>query len=171
MTRLALTAVVYGVPAPQGSKKANPIYRGSAKNGTRSFTGRVTLTEMSKKVAPWREAVRDAVRDAIGLQSAHALWEGVLAGPVEVRVTFALPRGKSVRRPWPITTPDLDKVVRATMDGITMGGAWADDKLAVRITTDKVYAGTPGALERPGAVIDLWALDGVVPEAHATIAP
>lgn len=171
MTRLALSAVVHGVPAPQGSKKANPVYRGSRKKGTRVFTGKVNMTEMSKKVAPWREAVRDAVAEAIRSQNAHDMWAGVLEGPVEVRVTFALPRGKTVRRPWPTTTPDLDKVVRATLDGISMGGAWEDDKLAVRIVTDKVYAGTPGALPVPGAVIDLWTLDGVVPEAQAAVAP
>lgn len=174
MTRLALSAVVYGVPAPQGSKKAHAIYRGSTKNGTRQFTGKVTVTEMSKRVAPWREAVRSAVEEAIRLQAAHDAWEGVLDGPVEVHITFALPRPKSVsvtRRPWPAVTPDLDKLIRSTLDGISMGGAWADDKLAVRIGVEKVYAGTPGALPRPGAVIDLWTLEGVSPEAHATVAP
>jgi Holliday junction resolvase RusA-like endonuclease len=174
MSRLVLSAVVYGVPAPQGSKKANPIYRGSAKNGTRAFTGQVTLTEMSKKVAPWRQAVQEAVAEAIRFQTTHDLWEGVLDGPVEVRVTFSIRRPTSVsptRRPWPSVTPDLDKLIRSTMDGISMGGAWLDDKLAVRIVTEKVYAGTPGALERPGAVIDIWTLEGTVPEASVAFAP
>jgi Holliday junction resolvase RusA-like endonuclease len=171
MARLALTAVVFGVPAPQGSKKAHAIYRGSKKNGTRQATGQIVVTEMSKKVAPWREAVKDAVVAAIQLQSAHDMWAGVLNGPTEVRITFSLPRPKSVRRPWPTVTPDLDKLIRSTLDGISMGGAWLDDKLAVRTMTEKLYAGTPGALSRPGAVIDLWTLDGVIPEAQATFAP
>lgn len=171
MGKLALSAVVYGVPAPQGSKKAHAIYRGSAKNGTRAFTGRVTVTEMSKKVAPWREAVKAAVAEAIQLQTAHEMWAGVLDGPLEVRITFSVPRGKTVRRLWPTTMPDKDKLERSTLDGITMGGAWRDDSLVVRSFTEKVYAGTPGALERPGAVIDIWTLDGVVPEAQATFAP
>jgi Holliday junction resolvase RusA-like endonuclease len=171
MVRLALSAVVYGVPAPQGSKKAHAIYRGSKKNGTRQATGQIVVTEMSKKVAPWREAVKAAVEAAIQLQAVHDMWAGILDAPLEVRITFSMPRPASVRRPWPSVTPDLDKLVRSTLDGISMGGAWADDKLAVRITTEKIYAGSPGALQRPGAVIDLWTLDGVIPEAQATFSP
>lgn len=171
MVRLALSAVVYGVPAPQGSKKAHAIYRGSKKNGTRVATGQIVVTEMSKKVAPWREAVKAAVEAAIQLQTAHDMWAGILDGPLEVRITFSMPRGKTVRRPWPTTTPDKDKLERSTLDGITMGGAWRDDSLVVRSVTEKLYAGSPGALERPGAVIDLWTLDGAIPEAQATFAP
>lgn len=171
MTRLALSAVVFGVPAPQGSKQPRAVYRGSKKNGTRVFTGKVTVQEMSKKVAPWREAVRDAVVAAIKVQAAHDMWAGVLDGPVEVRITFSMPRGKTVRRPWPTTRPDKDKLERSTLDGITMGGAWTDDSLVIRSVTEKLYAGTPGALPRPGAVIDLWTLEGAIPEAQATFAP
>jgi Holliday junction resolvase RusA-like endonuclease len=171
MTRLALTAVVYGVPAPQGSKKAHAIYRGSARNGTRQFTGKIAVTEMSKKVAPWREAVQSAVEDAIRLQASHDMWAGVLDGPLEVRITWSMPRGKTVRRPWPTTTPDKDKLERSTLDGITMGGAWRDDSLVVRSVTEKLYAGTPGALERPGAAIEIWTLEGVIPTALATVSP
>lgn len=169
--RLALSAVVHGIPAPQGSKKAHAIYRGSKKNGTRVATGQIVVTEMSKKVAPWREAVRDAVAAAIRSQTAHDMWAGVLDEPVEVRITFTLPRPRSARRPWPSVTPDLDKLVRSTLDGISMGGAWVDDKLAVRIVTEKVYVGSPGALERPGAVVDLFSLQDVIPKAQATIVP
>lgn len=161
MITLRLRAVVYGTPAPQGSKRANPIYRGSAKNGTRRFTGRVTLTEMSKKVAPWREAVQEAAREAIRAQESGqavlAPWEP-LQGPVEVRVTFAMPRGKTVRRPWPCVAPDLDKLVRSTLDGLSMAGVWKDDALAVRLVVEELYAGSPGTLDSPGAVIELHTL-------------
>jgi Holliday junction resolvase RusA-like endonuclease len=170
MPELALTAVVIGTPAPQGSKKPRAIYRGSAAKGTREFTGKVAVTEMSKKLAPWREAVKAAVESAVGLLVLHDRWAGVITGPVEVRITFALHRGKSVRRPWPTVTPDQDKLIRSTLDGITMSGAWADDKLAVRFLTEKVYAGTPGALDAPGAVIEIWTLDDITPEARAAIA-
>lgn len=172
--RLVLTAVVFGTPAPQGSKKAHAIRRGSAAKGTLEYTGRVSVTEMSKKVAPWRAAVAEAVQDAVKSQIEHDRWEGTLMGPVEVRITFALPRPKSVsvnRRPWPCVTPDLDKVVRSTLDGITTGGAWKDDALAVRVVTEKVYAGAHGALERSGAVIEIWSLDGITPAALAASIP
>ncbi|HEU4751611.1 MAG TPA: RusA family crossover junction endodeoxyribonuclease [Armatimonadota bacterium] len=172
--RLALTAVVYGTPAPQGSKKAFATRRGSAAKGTLEYTGKVSVMEMSKKVAPWRTAVAEAVQAAIRSQIAHDRWEGVLSVPVEVRITFALHRPKSVsvnRRPWPCVTPDQDKLIRSTLDGITMGGAWTDDKLAVRFVTEKLYAGTHGALEAPGAVIEIWTLDGITPAALAATIP
>lgn len=171
MTRLALHAVVYGNPAPQGSKKAAPIYRGSKAKGTRQFTGRVAMREDSPHVEPWRQEVEAAIRDAVATWTAHDRWEGVLMGPVEVRITFTLRRGTTVRRPWPAVFPDLDKIVRATFDGITKGGAWKDDALAVRLATEKLYAGTPGALERPGAVVELWTLDGITPAALAASTP
>jgi Holliday junction resolvase RusA-like endonuclease len=168
-----LRAVAYGTPAPQGSKRANPIYRGSARNGTRRFTGRVTLTEMSKKVAPWREAVCEAAGDAIraqeSRQAALGPWEP-LQGPVEVRITFAMHRPKTVRRPWPCVSPDLDKLVRSTLDGLSMAGVWKDDALAVRLIVEELYVGTPGVLEAPGAVIELHDLTGcqVIPTATRT---
>jgi Holliday junction resolvase RusA-like endonuclease len=170
MPELALTAVAYGTPAPQRSTQAFAIRRGSKARGTLEYTGQVTLQEMSKNVDPWRKAVATAVVNAIQLQTAHDRWAGVLTGPVEVRITFALHRGKSVRRPWPTVTPDLDKLVRSTLDGISMGGAWTDDKLATRILTEKVYAGTPGALDSPGAVIDIYCLSDVTPEARSALA-
>ncbi|MFI7042651.1 RusA family crossover junction endodeoxyribonuclease [Microbispora rosea] len=172
--RLVLTAVVFGTPAPQGSKKAFATRRGSKALGTLEYTGKVSVMEMSKKVGPWRAAVAEAIQAAVRSQIEHDRWEGVLMGPAEVRITFALPRPKSVsvnRRPWPCVTPDLDKVVRSTLDGITMGGVWKDDALAVRVVTEKLYAGAHGALESAGAVIEIWTLDGITPAALAATIP
>jgi Holliday junction resolvase RusA-like endonuclease len=174
MTRLALTAVVYGVPAPQGSKQARAIYRGSAARGTREFTGKVAVTEMSKKVAPWRQEVAKAIAAAIRATDHRSAPWTPLDAPLEVRVTFTLARPKSVsaaRRPWPTVTPDKDKLERSTLDGITMGGAWRDDCLVVRSVTEKIYTGSPGALDRPGAVIEIWTLGDVTPAALATTSP
>lgn len=117
---------VTGTPAPQGSKRA--IVRGN----------RAVLVESSAKVRPWRDAVRHEAADAMnGAQP--------FDGPLEVHITFRLPKGVSVKRDLPTTAPDLDKLVRSTFDGLTDGGVWRDDSLAVRIVASKVYGVTPGA--------------------------
>lgn len=165
-----LRAVVHGVPAPQGSKKANPIYRGSKAKGTRVFTGRVTLTEMSSKVAPWRSAVRSACLTAIAQHGSLRPWEQI-AEPVEVRITFAVPRGKTVRRRWPSVAPDIDKLVRSTLDGVSEAAVWASDALVVRLLVEELYQGSEGVLGASGAVVEIYDLEGVEVAAWATQAP
>lgn len=57
--------------------------------------------------------------------------------------------------PYPAGTPDLSKLCRATEDALTDAGVvWADDAQVVEYTRlAKVYAGQPGELAVPGAVI------------------
>lgn len=128
---------VHGTPAPQGSKRA--IVRG----------GRAALIESSHdRVKSWRQAVVDA-----------ALAEDCpqLAGPAEVAVTFRLKRPKGHYRTgrnahllrdsapaYPHGMPDLDKLLRSTMDALTAAGVWGDDAQVVAVTAAKTY-GQPGA--------------------------
>ena len=118
------------------------------------------MVEMSKAVGPWREAVRAETQRA-------AAGTGPFAGPVRVAITFALKRPKghyrtgrnshmlSDRAPrWPGSTPDLDKLCRAVLDGLTEGGAWKDDGQVVILAAQKTYAGASG----PGAVIEIGEL-------------
>ena len=122
---------VAGVPAPQGSKRA--FSRG----------GRTVLVEMSKELPAWRAAVTAAAR------AAH---QGPpLDGPLAVTIDLHLPRPKSVpprRRPYPSVTPDLYKLARAVLDGITDARLWTDDARVVDLTLTKRYqdpAAEPGA--------------------------
>lgn len=122
---------VPGIPAPQGSKQA--FVRGK----------RAVLVEMSKALPAWRAAVTTAAR------AAH---QGPpLDGPLAVWIAFYLPRPKSVparRRPYPTVTPDLDKLARAVLDGITDARTWTDDARVVDLTLTKRYqdpAAEPGA--------------------------
>ena len=77
-------------------------------------------------------------------------------GPVRVEITFGLSRPAAHYRTgkyaghirdsapvWPGGRPDLDKLVRALLDGLTMGGAWSDDSQVVQLTASKIY-GVPG---------------------------
>lgn len=149
--------IVYGDPAPQGSKRALPIYRGSRAKGTREFTGRTALVEMSSKVEPWRTAIADAVRvkwpTAVDLAEAgYPIDEACCA-----RIVFTMPAIADRRRRWPFRMPDLDKLLRSTLDGLKVAGLLRDDARIVNFCrAGKVYPnGDAEALDRAGAFIDL----------------
>lgn len=124
---------VVGIPAPQGSKR---------------HVGRGRLIESSKKVGPWRAAITDQAREA-GLDALN------LDEPLRINVAFYLPRPKShsgVRGllpsapTWPARVPDLDKLLRSTLDGLTQAGVIYDDSCVVSLHAIKTYTvGRPGA--------------------------
>lgn len=161
--RLMLGFVVLGDVASQGSKNGFAIYRGSAKKGTREFTGRIAIVETGKdRLDSWREAIKCAARDAVG-QDASAS-EFPLQGPVKVRVTFSLNGPRRIpaeRLGWPCVKPDVDKYVRGALDALTMSGIWGDDGQAVVVNSAKVYR----LLPEPGAVFELYQL----PESSAEV--
>jgi Holliday junction resolvase RusA-like endonuclease len=119
------------------------------------------MFEMSKALGPWRDAIRTETQAAV----TAARWPGC-TGPVFVDVVFYLRRPaahygtgrnagvlKASAPLYPVTRRqgDGDKLVRAVFDGLTTGGAIADDCLVVDHAAHKRFAdGHP-----PGAVINL----------------
>jgi len=145
MTR-SLSFDVYGLPAPQGSKR---------------HVGNGVMIESSKRVKPWRAAVEVAAREAI-----EGEWEP-FTGPLALTLTFYLPRPKahygtgrnaSVLKPdapkWVSVRPDIDKLARSTLDALTTSGVWVDDSQVAHLTARKLYANTP----RTGADITITEL-------------
>jgi Holliday junction resolvase RusA-like endonuclease len=141
--------IVYGSPAPQGSKKLVGTYTDKQ--------GRVRgmMAEASAKVKPWRQDVKSAAE-------AHRLLNGVarLDGPILARMVFTMPKPKSApkrRRTFPATKPDLSKLIRSTEDALTDSGLIADDARIVEYSrAAKVYPGEdPEALDAPGVRITL----------------
>jgi Holliday junction resolvase RusA-like endonuclease len=138
-----------GTPAPQGSKR---------------HVGRGVMIESSKKVKPWREAVKQAASDLIAVAGETGrLTAGFpLDGPLVVTICFTLARPKSApkSRTRPDRMPDLSKLIRSTEDALTDAGVWADDARVVGVAARKVYpfpgSGDPDALSVPGAVIRIW---------------
>ena len=105
--------------------------------------------ESSKKVKPWREAVGAKARETVG---------ELLDGPLELSVTFIMPRPKALggkTAPPMVQRPDADKLLRSTCDGLT-GTAYVDDSQVVTIHAHKRRA-EPG--ETPGAHITLTPAD------------
>lgn len=137
----ALSFTVIGTPAAQGSK------RGQVRGG------KVILIEQSTKVRPWRAAVADAARIAMY----HNDHDGFPTGPLYIRIVFWVKRPKSepkTRYTWPDRQPDLDKYVRATLDGLTEAGVWHDDGQVCELIATKRYVDPGHAATGAEIVID-----------------
>lgn len=73
--------------------------------------------------------------------------------PVSLRLVFFLPRPKSGKKNQQYTIkPDIDNLVKAAMDALTVAEVWRDDCLIVKLVADKRYEGdgTP-----PGCLIEI----------------
>lgn len=150
---LLLGIVVYGAPAPQGSKR---------------HVGNGRMVESSIHVAPWREAVKHQALEAVTLYGAHDRLP--LDGPIVARMVFTLARPKSHYRTGrnayllrdsapsrPTGYPDLSKLLRSTEDALSDARIWTDDARVVEYQrAAKVWIDEDGeALVRPGAYIAL----------------
>lgn len=131
---MEFTFRVLGRPAPQGSKDGNG-------------------QESSIYLAPWRLAVKTAalrtLHDSYGRPALP-----VYPAPVPVHVTrcwFFVP--------WQVTAaPDIDKLLRSTLDAISGGSAsgarvMADDSQVVAIDDLRIYSST--AAQPSGALLTL----------------
>ena len=136
--------VVHGVPAPQGSKKGGY----SAKTG-KTFV----YDQNSKTQKSWRQ---DVIAAAVSVREDFSL--ETLDGPIEIFLDFRLPRPASVKiskRPFPAVKPDIDKLIRNTLDGLTQAGIYRDDAQVINMSSSKRYAtddpqGSPGVTIRVG---------------------
>lgn len=157
-----LHLTVIGTPAPQGSKRGFYNQR----------IGRVQMVESSKKVAPWRQDVKAAALNQI----AETNWTH-LVGAVGLTIAFYLPRpaghfrtGKNAHLlrdaapAYPGKKPDLDKLLRSTLDALGEAGVWRDDAQVVDVHAYKLYADA----RPPGARITISDLDLTH---HQTTAP
>lgn len=139
------TTFVEGVPIPQGSITRNRQGHAYADN--------------AKRLYPWRRAIAGAVGFALPEPFPEA---------VDLRLSFAFPRpakhyGRRKGQPYlrddapryptaRYSTGDLDKLVRAVLDALTMGGVLVDDAQVVGIVTEKRWA--DGDL-RPGVLFEV----------------
>lgn len=145
---MIFTYDVYGVPAPQGSKR--PV---------RSAGGRTVLIESSKALPAWRDAVIHCV-----LASDRP--DTPIFEAVEVTIVFNMPRPKGHYdtkgqvKAWATETqhrtkPDLDKLVRGVLDALVIAQVLADDSQVTLLEAHKQY--TPAG-DLPGAHISITTL-------------
>jgi crossover junction endodeoxyribonuclease RusA len=123
----SLTFVVYGLPAPQGSKRS---------------LGNGILVESSKAVRPWRTDVKHAALACI-----PPGWDTTLPMSLSIVFRFKRPQGQIGKRGVKPSAPihctsaragDIDKLQRSTLDSLT-GVAFDDDRQVVSVNASKRY--------------------------------
>lgn len=167
----------HGLPAAQGSKTTEGSYRTA--NGKRA----VRLVEQNA-IEPWRDDVRLIMKTIL---KSRRDWMAV-DYPVTVMATFSFPvsaASQSRGDMWHIIPPDLDKIMRALGDAMTVPPVplsigtglppnkkkrireeWkheqgrhaflSDDSLIAQTLIGKLYCGAPGALKHPGVAVSLY---------------
>lgn len=105
---------VDGLPVPQGSMKV--------------IHGRI-IHHKGSELASWRSAVALTARQ-------HGVRP--ITDPVSIYLKFSMPKPRTVKRDYPSVAPDLDKLIRAVLDGLT-AVAYIDDGQVVKIVAEKGY--------------------------------
>ena len=123
ITGISTQFFVKGRPVPQGSLK---------------FINGHAIHMRAQDLALWRADISNTAQ-FVGVEKALE--------SVEVHLTFTLKKPKSVNRKEPHIRPDIDKLIRAVLDGLT-GVAYDDDGQVVKITAVKEYGETEGVLIR-----------------------
>ena len=119
---------VFGTPVPQGSKR-----------GFVTPKGKVVVVEQGKGHKSWRQEVANQAMES---RTPEILAEGPWDGPVEVYLTFWLPKPKSAPKGWTLwqfKRPDLDKLTRSVLDSLT-GAIYKDDGQVSALTARKWFA-------------------------------
>ena len=101
-----------------------PISQGSMS----VFNGRI-VHQKSKELMAWRSAIHVTCRERMT----------PIVGAVFVGLEFDMPAPQRNTRHYPFVKPDLDKLVRAVLDGLT-GAAFKDDSQVVELMASKRYA-------------------------------
>lgn len=119
---MQLSFFVAGNPVPKGSFRA-------FNNG-----GRPVITNNNPKTKDWEMRIAHEAQANIGD------WPPNFDGPVSIAIAFVFPRPKSLKKSefFHIKRPDLDKLIRASLDGIT-GILIKDDSQVWHIESDKSY--------------------------------
>ena len=128
----SFVAWVPGKPTPQGSKKAFVI------------NGRAVLVDASGGNKAWRKIVKETLK-------AHKDYIQY-PGAVNVSLSFYMAKPKSNRTEVMAQRPDIDKLARSVLDGITESEMIEDDSRVVYLSVRKYWADELGE----GCMITVW---------------
>lgn len=151
----SLTFTVAGDPQTKGSAKAFVVWAHVLeavdrfrKSGKR-ITPRAFITNDNPNAKAWQETVMDAALEA--RRGGPLLAGELMAGALVVDLVFHLARPLKIRSSIVshTTRPDVDKLARCVLDGLT-GVVYADDGQVVAVRLSKQYAPIDGA---PGVTI------------------
>lgn len=121
-------------PASKGSYRA--VNRRSKHDPSRIVSA---LVPMDKHEKPWRKAICEAVAQ---LQRVPQMTRNMCAATDE---SYFLLRPETVtmdKRLFPNRKPDIDKLIRATHDGLTDSGLIVDDSIICMTSATKEYVST-----------------------------
>jgi Holliday junction resolvase RusA-like endonuclease len=136
----SLSFVVEGDPQTKGSAKgfcpyawAEAAVAACRKTGKR-IGPRVIITNDNDNAKAWQETIAQATRDVLN-------GAPMFAGAVVVDLAFYLPRPQRIKGGTVahLTRPDVDKLARCALDGLT-GTAYEDDGRVSAIRIRKQYA-------------------------------
>jgi crossover junction endodeoxyribonuclease RusA len=144
-----ITFTVYARPEPQGSMRGFNI------------GGRVILTSNNKKMKPYRQELTHTAQVELGRLGVTMPVAGKHI-PVSLVFDFFLARPPSVpkKRKEIVVKPDIDKLIRASVDALT-GILYLDDAQVIEVSARKHY----GVPERVN--ISMTVLEGNKPELTA----
>ena len=137
---------VYGVPAPQGSKTAFVRNGKAVVVDGASKVGREQLSS-------WRAEV---AREAQNMRP-----DDLMLGPLAIDIRFYMPKPKSAPRNkhWCDKKPDIDKLIRSTLDAMT-GVVFRDDGQVCMLSVSKEYAEND---DPAGADINVTPVSSIMP--------
>lgn len=166
LRRVVIT--VAGTPVTQGSKTAIPVMRAGGVP-VLGPGGRPVINmadDNGKKLKPWRAEVVKA--GDLAMRRAGLV---AFEGPCGLSASFLFTRPKGHYRTgrfadllredapvWPVAKgkDDLDKLLRAVCDALTIAGVWGDDSQVAEF--GQVRKGWALHGGQPGAVIRVWEL-------------
>ena len=133
--------VVYARPEPQGSARAFVV------------NGRAVVTSTNKKLKPYRQELTHTAMNALAGDGTAAPMAGKHV-PVSMVIDFHLERPKSIpkKRNHLVVKPDMDKLIRSTLDALT-GIIYQDDAQVVELNVRKHY-GVPERAEISATIIE-----------------
>jgi crossover junction endodeoxyribonuclease RusA len=132
--QLCAVLSVSGIPKPQPRPKA-------------TIRGRHAGVYTPRTAQGWKEII---IQRATEVSLAGGQIEGVIA----LKIAFVLPRPKAHKKETYVTTkPDIDNLLKSTMDALTDCAVWRDDSQLAEVHMSKVYQ---SELVGPGAVIEIY---------------
>ena len=124
-----LQFTVLGQPIPQGSTRAF-IPKGWK---------RPVITAANSKTMPWRQEIAGVALT----EAQRSGFQMVVGAPVRIVTEFMFDRPKSVKVPFKITKPDLDKLLRSVLDALT-GVLFKDDSQVIESHAYKRFQSPAG---------------------------
>lgn len=146
--------VVRGVPVAQPRQRMRVVGKKTGGSFVQNYTPE------SHPVHTFKELVVLAAGGAI----MQCLARGLPEGPVEVRLTFVMPRPKKLKKGGRVPfsrKPDFDNLAKSLCDALN-GHVWVDDSQVCRSVIEKWYAGSE---EQPHVAVEILPFPGDPPKA------